>query len=60
MEIIKSISELDNSVVSFNHGMVETIPPGKKKSHKVVLDNIQNLIFSLVSVRLWHFKDGGS
>ena len=29
VEIIKSISELDNSVVSFNHGMVETIPPGK-------------------------------
>jgi len=27
VEIIKSISELDNSVVSFNHGNVETIPP---------------------------------
>ena len=31
VEIIKSISELDNSVVSFNHGMVETIPPGKER-----------------------------
>ena len=29
VEIIKSISELDNSVVSFNHGTVETIPPGE-------------------------------
>ena len=29
VEIIRSISELDNSVVSFNHGNVETIPPGK-------------------------------
>ena len=29
VEIIKSISELDNSVVSFNHGNVETIPPGE-------------------------------
>ena len=29
VEIIKSISELDNSVVSFNHGVVETIPPGE-------------------------------
>lgn len=27
VQIIKSISELDNSVVSFNHGAVETIPP---------------------------------
>lgn len=31
VEIIKSIAELDNSVVSFNHGNVETIPPGEFK-----------------------------
>ena len=29
VEIIKSISELDNSVVSFNHSNVQTIPAGK-------------------------------
>ena len=29
VEIIQSISDLDHSVVSFNQGNVETIPPGE-------------------------------
>ena len=28
VEIIKSINDLDESVLSFSHGKVETIPPG--------------------------------
>ena len=47
VEIIKSISELDNSVVSFNHGVVETIPPGECLFLNIHFDYLGDLIFYL-------------
>ena len=57
VEIIKSISELDNSVVSFNHGNVETIPPGEYFSHTVwKCGNYSvNKILREINVAFWQF-----
>ena len=57
VEIIKSICELDNSVVSFNHGKVETIPPGKSWFKSNFLVNTCNFKTFRMNVFVWAVND---